>query len=133
VIRVLLAGNGALRPSLEADGDIDVVGVTAERARAVDLARRERPHVVVMSLSTDAIDAIQQICAANPTTSLIALSGRSDRAHVVAAMRAGARGYLLDDGDAPALLRAVRAAARGDYPLDPRAARLLLRGGIRIQ
>jgi DNA-binding NarL/FixJ family response regulator len=134
MIRVLLAGNGALEPLLEADGDIDVVGVAAERARAVDLARAKGRTSSSWAYPRTRSRRFSRSALADPTTSLIALSGRSDRAHVVAAMRAGARGYVFDDGDVPALLRAVRAAARGDYALDPRAARELLRdGGIRIR
>ena len=57
---------------------------------------------------------------------VVVLTAFSDRAQVLAALDAGARGYLLKDAEPDELVSGVRAAARGESPLDPRAAHAVL-------
>jgi DNA-binding NarL/FixJ family response regulator len=74
----------------------------------------------------DGIDATSAIVAARPQTSVVVLTSFSDRERILRALDVGAVGYLLKDAEPDELHRGIRAAARGDSPLAPKAARLLL-------
>jgi DNA-binding NarL/FixJ family response regulator len=74
----------------------------------------------------DGIEATRQIVLAQPTTAVLVLTSFSDRPRIIGALEAGACGYLLKDVDAGAVAEGIRAAARGESPLDPRAARTIL-------
>ena len=114
----------------QAEG-IEVVG-TAERGDiAVELARALRPDVVLMDLSmpgTSGTEATRLLCGDRADISVVALTASTERDHVMDAFDAGAVGYLIKDADPAELINGVRAAARGESPLDPRAARHMLRG-----
>lgn len=134
MIRVLLAEDHSLvRAGLErllatAD-DIEVVGGAADGAEAVTLAAETSPDVVLMDLSMpnlDGIEATRAILGENERVQIVILTSLSDRARILAALDAGAVGYLLKDSEPEELIGAVRAAARGESPLDPRAARTVL-------
>ncbi len=133
-IRVLLvddhpmvrAGLGNL---LAAAADVVIVGEAADGSAAVELAATVAADVVLMDLSMpvlDGISATQRIAAAHPELRIVVLTSFSDGARVRDALAAGAVGYVLKDCTPEQLLAAVRAAARGDAPLDPRVARALL-------
>jgi len=134
VIRVLLAeDHGLVRAGLErllaTAGDIEIVGSAADGAEAIDLARSERPDVVLMDLSMpklDGIEATRKIVSAGEDVQVVVLTSLVDRERIVAALDAGAVGYLLKDSEPEELLGGVRAAARGESPLAPKAARELL-------
>ena len=74
----------------------------------------------------DGAAATRRIVAENPSARIVVLTSFGDRPRILEALKAGAVGYLLKDTEPEELLRAVRAAAAGDAPLDPRAARELL-------
>ena len=134
MIRVLLAeDHGLVRAGLErllaTAGDIEIVGSAADGAEAIDLARSERPDVVLMDLSMpklDGIEATRKIVSAGDDVQVVVLTSLVDRERIVAALDAGAVGYLLKDSEPEELLGGVRAAARGESPLAPKAARELL-------
>jgi DNA-binding NarL/FixJ family response regulator len=135
VIRVLLAeDHPVVRVGLERmlgnEEDIEVVGTAANGAEAVELAERVRPDVVLMDLSMpvlNGIEATRQIVEANDgQVSVVVLTSFSGRQEIIEALDAGASGYLLKDAEPQELLGGVRAAARGDAPLAPRAAREVL-------
>jgi DNA-binding NarL/FixJ family response regulator len=134
VIRVLLADDhGLVRAGLEqllnnAD-DIDVVASATGGREAVELAERWNPDVVLMDLSMpdlDGIAATRQILARAPSTHIVVLTSFSDRDRILAALDAGAIGYLLKDVEPDELCRGVRAASRGESPLTPKAAQQLV-------
>jgi DNA-binding NarL/FixJ family response regulator len=105
------------------------VGTAANGAEAIELARDLQPDVVLMDISMPDVDGIRatgSIVEAQPETRVVMLTAFSDRDRVVAALDAGAIGYLLKDSEPDEVLEAIRAAARGDAPLAPRAARQLL-------
>jgi DNA-binding NarL/FixJ family response regulator len=109
--------------------DLEVVGTAANGAEAIELAEELRPDVVLMDISMPDVDGIRAtgaILEARSETRVVMLTAFSDRDRVVAALDAGAIGYLLKDSEPQEVLDAVRAAARGDAPLAPRAARELL-------
>jgi DNA-binding NarL/FixJ family response regulator len=134
VISVLVAEDhsvmrGGLVELLGVADDLEVVGTAANGAEAIELARELRPEVVLMDISmpdVDGIAATGSILEAEPGTRVVMLTAFSDRDRVVAALDAGAIGYLLKDSEPDEVLEAIRAAARGDAPLAPRAARELL-------
>ena len=114
---------------LEAAGDITVVAQAADGADAVTLATEARPDVVLMDLSMPVIDGVAATSAlldVMPELRVVVLTSFSDRGRVTAALEAGAVGYQLKDGEPAGLLAAVRAAAAGQAPLDPRVAQVLL-------
>jgi DNA-binding NarL/FixJ family response regulator len=133
-IRVLLVDDhqlvrAGLASLLDQAPDVRVVGQAGDGAEAVALAREVRPDVVLMDLSMpvlDGVEATRRIVDELPTAQVLVLTSFSDRNRVDQALGAGAIGYLLKDSEPDDLLDAVRAAARGESPLDPRVARALL-------
>jgi DNA-binding NarL/FixJ family response regulator len=106
-----------------------VVGTAACADEAVQLAADKRPDVILMDLCMPAGDgttAIRAILAADSRIAIIALTSFSDRQRILAALDAGAVGYLLKDADPDSLVAAIQAAHRGESPLDPKAAKVLL-------
>ncbi len=134
MISVVLADDHAMvRLGLEqllagADG-IEVVGSAADGAQAVEMVLGLHPDVVLMDLQMPGIDGVaatRQIVASGAEAQVVVLTSFSDSERIVAALDAGAIGYLLKDTEPEDLLEGVRAAARGESPLNPRAARQLL-------
>jgi DNA-binding NarL/FixJ family response regulator len=110
--------------------DVELVGVAADGEEAVALSAEHSPHVVLMDLempNVDGIEATRRIRAAQPEVAVVVLTSFSDRERILRALDAGAAGYLLKDAEPSELARAIEAAARGEAPLDPKAARELLR------
>ena len=134
MIRVLIADDhGIIRDGLSrliaALDDIEVAGTAADGAQAVEQARAVQPDVVLMDLdmpNVDGIEATRQILAERPETAVLVLTSFSDRPRIMGALDAGASGYLLKDSASDDVAEGIRAAARGDAPLDPRAARTIL-------
>jgi DNA-binding NarL/FixJ family response regulator len=136
-IRVLLAEDHAivrrgLEQLLATAPDIEVVAAAANGSEAVDLSATHGPDVVLMDLEmpeVDGIEATRRICAAGRSR-VVVLTSFSDSERILAALDAGAVGYLLKDAEPDELLRGVRAAARGESPLTPRAASAVLRARV---
>ena len=134
MIRVLLVeDHGLVRAGLERllsrVEDVEVVGGAADGAEAIRLVADTNPDVVLMDLSmpnVDGIEATRKIVAARPQAQVVVLTSVIDRERILAALDAGAVGYLLKDVEPDELARAIHAAARGQSPLHPRAARELL-------
>lgn len=104
-----------LRALLQASG-IDVVGEAATGADAVDLAAQLTPDVVLMDLGLpdmSGVEAVGQIVAARPATRVLVISLYQDDGSVEAALRAGARGYVVKDAPAEEVVAAVQAVASG--------------------
>jgi DNA-binding NarL/FixJ family response regulator len=74
----------------------------------------------------DGIEATRRIVADSPQTHVVVLTSFADRQRILDALQAGAAGYILKDADPREVPAAVRAAAQGNSPLDPKAARVLL-------
>jgi DNA-binding NarL/FixJ family response regulator len=74
----------------------------------------------------DGVEATARLTAEHPSVRVVVLTTFADRDHVTAAIDAGAVGFMLKDADPGALADAVRSAARGEAPLDPRAALALI-------
>jgi DNA-binding NarL/FixJ family response regulator len=134
VIRVVVVDDhevvrAGLRMLLARFPDLALVGEAGDGEQALTVVAREVPDVVLMDLSMpvmDGVAATARLAAEHPEVPVVALTTFADSDHVTAAIDAGALGYLLKDADPDALAGAIRAAARGEAPLDPRAARMLL-------
>ena len=114
---------------LSAHSDIVLLGTAADGDEAVRLAAEKRPDVVLMDLSMpgrDGPSAIREILAADPAVGIIALTSFADSDRILAALDAGAVGYLLKDTEPESLVGAIQAVHRGESPLHPKAARVVL-------
>jgi DNA-binding NarL/FixJ family response regulator len=134
VIRVMLVDDHplvrtGLSTLLSAAGDVSVVAEAADGAEAVRLCASNEVDVVLMDLSMpvmDGVAATRQLLADDARLHVVVLSSFSDRARVREAIAAGAVGYVLKDSSPEDVIAAVRAAAAGHAPLDPRVAGALL-------
>jgi DNA-binding NarL/FixJ family response regulator len=126
-IRVLLADDQSLfreglQTLLSVSPDIEIVGEASNGEEAYLLALQSRPDVVLMDLRMpimDGVTATRQIKGAIPSVKIIVLTTFDDDRDILAGLRAGATGYLLKDVSSAKLLEAIRAAARGEYFLQP--------------
>ncbi|MDP9101374.1 MAG: response regulator transcription factor [Actinomycetota bacterium] len=133
-ITVLIADDHAivrrgLAELLATAEDLVVVGAAADGQQAVELARLHQPSVVLMDLSMprlDGVAATRQLLAVSPRSRVVILTSFSEQERILAAIEAGAVGYLLKDTEPDQLLRGVRSAAAGEAPFSPRAATALL-------
>jgi DNA-binding NarL/FixJ family response regulator len=134
MIRVLVADDHAVvRDGLEqlvrSADDLEFVGSARDGGEAVDRGVELRPDVVLMDLSMpglDGIEATRRLVKRVAGVQVVVLTSFSDRGRILGALDAGAVGYLLKDATPEELLNGVRAAARGESPLAPKAARALL-------
>jgi DNA-binding NarL/FixJ family response regulator len=127
VIRVVLADDQTLvREGLTlmlglVDG-VEVVGVAEDGEQAVALVLSMSPHVALLDLRmprVDGIEATQRIREQAPLVEVVVLTTYADDESVVAALRAGARGYLTKDASSEEIERAIRDAVCGRTRLDP--------------
>lgn len=124
--RVVRVGLEQLLATFE---DVDLVGSAEGGEQAVELCLAERPDVLLLDLSMpdlDGIEVTRRLAGAAPETRIVVFTSFSDRERIVQAIDAGAIGYLLKDAEPDEIHAAIRAAARGEAPLAPRAAAALL-------
>ncbi len=134
MIRVLLVDDHQLvragvKTLLQSDPEITVVGEARNGREAVESVEGSAPDVVLMDLSMpemDGVEATRGVLAKRPDTKVLVLTSFSDRQRVKDVLAAGAIGYVLKDSEPADLLAAVRAAALGHVPIDPRVAAALL-------
>lgn len=118
------------RMILDAQRDMCVVGQASDGVGALSMVRTTRPDVVLMDIRMPALDGIaatRAVLEADPGIKVIVLTTFDLDDYLVAAMRAGASGFLLKDSTAPELLAGIRAVARGDSVVAPSATRRLLK------
>jgi NarL family two-component system response regulator LiaR len=121
----------ALRAAIEVEPDMQVAGEAANGQQAVFDALTLRPDVIVMDLYLpvkDGVEAISEIVSQWPSARILAITSSNDDAKVVAAVEAGAIGYLLKDVSREQFLFGVREVARGETVLPPDVATRLARG-----
>jgi DNA-binding NarL/FixJ family response regulator len=134
VIRLLVADDHAVvRAGLEqlvaTFEDIELVASATDGQEAIELCSEHAPDVALMDLEMPVLDGIQataRIAREHSDTRVVVLTSFADRDRILGALDAGAVGYVLKDADPEELQKAIRAAAKGDVPLDPKAARALL-------
>ena len=114
---------------LGAHADLEVVGAVGDGEAAVALCVEQRPDVVLMDLSMPGVGRHRgdpPDRGQGPGVQVVVLTSFMDRERIVEALSAGAIGYLLKDAEPEELVRGIHTAARGESPLDPRAARTML-------
>ncbi len=134
ITRVLIADDHTLfREGLEvlldSVADIDVVAAVENGRQAIAAAGQLQPDVVLMDLQmpeVSGIEATRQIIQASPHIGVIVVTMFEDDDSVFAAMRAGARGYILKEAGQDEMLRAIRAVARGEALFGPSIATRLM-------
>jgi DNA-binding NarL/FixJ family response regulator len=134
VIRVLIADDHrvvrvGLEQLLATFDDVELVGSADGGEAAVGLAAEAKPDVLLLDMSMPDIDGIEvtrRLATASPDTRVVLFTSFSDREQIIRALDAGAIGYLLKDAEPEAIRDAIRAAARGEAPLAPKAAAALL-------
>jgi DNA-binding NarL/FixJ family response regulator len=107
---------------LERDNGVKIVGSAATGEEAVLAARRLRPDVIIMDLvlpALNGIDATRRIIRELPQTRIIALSACHTSEHVLRALRAGARGYVLKTAAGAELLSAIKMVTAGEQYVSP--------------
>lgn len=107
----------ALRLLLETHPEVEVVGEAANGREAVDLAERVKPHVVLMDMvmpGLNGLEATRQLKKRAPDTRVLILTGYVEDEQVLAALRAGAAGYVVKRSDVTELLLAIQAVFRGN-------------------
>jgi DNA-binding NarL/FixJ family response regulator len=124
-IRVLVADDHPLMRegiahALDAEGDLEIVGLAAGGADAIDLYARERPDVALIDLQmpgVDGIAAIRAIRSHYPDARLIVISTWRGDARIASALQAGARAYVMKETSSAELAGVIRAVHEGRYTL----------------
>jgi DNA-binding NarL/FixJ family response regulator len=133
-IRVLIADDHplfreGLHGLLDSLADTEVVGEATTGAEAIHEAKTLQPDVILMDIKMPGInglEATRQIVAASPHISILMVTMLEDDESVFAAMRAGARGYVLKGANQAEILRAIRAVASGEAIFGPGIAKRVL-------
>ena len=133
-VRVVVADDHAvvrygLAELLSSSAGIEVVGLAADGDEAARLCEELAPDVVLMDLQmpgTDGVEATRRVTRGVGATQVLVLTSFSDSERIVAALDAGAVGYLLKDAHPDDVVEGVLAVSRGESPLDPKAAREVL-------
>jgi DNA-binding NarL/FixJ family response regulator len=133
-VRVLIADDHpvfreGMRGRLDRVADIAVVGEAASGDEAVELAHKLEPHIILMDIKMpglNGIEATREIQRANPQIGILVLTMFEDDDSVFAAMRAGAKGYLLKDSGGEGVVHAIRAVASGEAVFGPGVAERMI-------
>jgi len=133
-IRILVADDHAqfragIRAMLRREAELELVGEVATGAEAINAAETLQPDVVLMDLhmpGVNGIEATRQILATSPHIRILVLTMFEDDDSVFAALRVGARGYLLKGADKAEIVRAIRAVERGEAIFGPAIAQRLM-------
>jgi DNA-binding NarL/FixJ family response regulator len=133
-IRVLIADDhplvrAGLQAALAPLDDVEIVAEAATGSAAIREAVLHRPDVVVMDLQMpelNGIEATRELCRAVPSTAVLVLTMFDDDDSVFAAMRAGARGYVLKGAEQQEIARAIMAVAAGEAIFGPAVATRVL-------
>lgn len=126
-IRVLLVDDHALfrealRLLLEMQPDIEVMGEAADGLKVTDLVSELKPTVVLMDINMPVMDGIQAtrlVKKKHPTVGIIVLTMYPQDVHVLEALKAGAKAYLLKDTSSEELLHVIRSVHQGQAVVDP--------------
>jgi DNA-binding NarL/FixJ family response regulator len=129
-LRVVIADDqpmmrAGFKAVLEATGDIEVVAEAGDGAEAVEAATRHMPDVVLMDIRMPKLDGIEATRRL-PRQRILILTTFGLDDYIIAALRAGASGFLLKDAPTARVVEAVRAVAAGDAVLSPAITRRLL-------
>jgi len=133
-IRILIADDhprfrDGMRIMLRRETDLEIAGEASTGAEAIGLAETYQPDVVLMDLhmpDVNGVEATRRILETSPHIRILVITMYEDDDSVFAALRAGARGYLLKGADKPEILRAIRAVNSGEAIFGPAIAHRLM-------
>ena len=114
--------------------DIEVVGAAGDGEAALEIIERESPDAVLMDLrmpGMDGIEATARLSRSHPDTAVVVLTTFADDDSIIAALQAGARGYLTKNATRADMSRALHAAVAKQITLDPQVQRTLLDAALR--
>jgi DNA-binding NarL/FixJ family response regulator len=122
LIKILIADDhrlliDGLRPLLEKQGNIKVVGIAMDGLEAIDLTLKHKPDIILLDISMprlNGIDAARKILAERPNTKIIMLSMHADKRYIQTALQIGARGYILKESAAQEVIEAVDLVNKGE-------------------
>ncbi len=134
MLRILIADDHqivrrGLRMTIEAEKDMQVAADAENGSQVLSLIKKHKPDIVLMDMQMpemDGVDALKQLRVEFPALPVLILTTFSDDAHVYAALRAGASGFLLKEMNGDELVSAIRGAAQGKPQLHPEIARRLM-------
>lgn len=118
-----------LQMTIDAEKDMRVIAEASNGTQVLAAIKKQKPDVVLMDLQMpemNGVDALKQIRPAFPDLPILILTTFTDDAHVYAALRAGASGFLLKEMSGDDLVAAIRGAAQGKPQLHPDIARRLM-------
>jgi len=132
-IRILIADDHAiirrgLRTLLEHEPGFEVIAEASDGREAIETARRERPHIVILDIgmpNLNGIEASRQISETLRDTQIVMLTVHSDESYLLSALKAGARGYVLKSSAESEVVDAVRAVSQGKAFFSPKVSRIL--------
>lgn len=133
-LRILVADDhplfrSGLRGLLSATSETEVIGEASTGEEVITLAEQLQPDVVIMDLQMpgiNGVEATRRIVQTSPHIGVLVVTMLEDDRSVFAAMRAGARGYVLKDTDEEEMLRAIQAVGNGEAIFSPAVAQRLL-------
>ncbi len=137
--RILIADDHALirsglRSLLSREPEFEIVAEARDGKEAVELAEREHPHIAIVDIgmpTLNGIEAARQISQKFPEIQIVMLTVHSDEWHLMGALKAGARAYVLKSSAELEAIQAVRAVSQGKAFFSPKVSRMLADDYIR--
>jgi DNA-binding NarL/FixJ family response regulator len=120
-----------LRTLLESDPNFAIIGEASNGREAIQVADKLKPDLILLDLSMPKMDgtmAIQEIKRRNPKTKILVLTMHNTEDNIVAALQAGADGYLLKDDTHVELLHGIETVLAGRYYLSPGVSKKVIKG-----
>jgi DNA-binding NarL/FixJ family response regulator len=132
-IRIVIADDHAiirrgLRTLLEHEPGLEVIAEARDGREAIEAAKRERPHVVILDIAMPGLNGIEagrRISEMLPETHVVMLTVHADEGYLLGALKAGTRGYVLKSSAESEIVDAVRAVSQGKAFFSPRVSRIL--------
>lgn len=114
-----------LKAMLVSEPDFEIVGEAANAEQALGLVERLRPDIILLDVRLPGVSGValcRQVCEHYPEIGVIIVTTYTDEQLVAECLQAGARGYIVKDIERFDLKRSIRAVARGEAAIDPKAA-----------
>jgi len=139
-IKILLADDhkifrDGLKPLLERQPDIEVVGEADDGLRTIEICRELKPDVIILDITMPGLNGIEvtkRITSDFPHTKIIILSMHSDRRFVLAALKSGASGYLLKESSFQELIDGIRCVMKGHIYLSSQLSSKIIKEFLRL-
>ena len=139
MIKVMLVDDHELiregiKQIIELESDIDVIAQVGDGREAVELARKNKPDIILLDINMpemNGIEVLKRLRDLGIESRVIMLTIHNDREYILETMKIGAEGYVLKDSDAEGLVKAIRDVNAGKTYIQPSIASLLIENGIK--